>query len=430
MSDMDHKKVIVQWQEFELPETLPRAKQIAFDPGFITTVTGPRRAGKTWLCFQAMRKLLDAGVPRSNMLYINFEDEKLRGAGAEDLESLLAAFFELSEIGKKHDIYLFLDEIQNVNDWDIWVRRTHDMRRNIRLVVTGSSSKMLSKELSTRLRGRVLNVEVMPVSFREWLGWKGISYGLKTISQSDRRFAVKKEFNRYLTTGGFPAVLTSKQPAEPILQGYFDSMIFKDVVERNRIKDSRKVKMLAGLLFESVAKEISYSRLSDRLSQLGFDLTKKTVIGYMSYFEDAYLFFQNLRYEYSLMKRLGSVKKLYCIDNGLLNSVSFKFSEDRGRLLENLVFIELKRMGMEVYYNRGNNECDFIVKEKDKVTAAIQVTEELGSENRERELAGLLEAMGKFGLASGTIITCDQEEERIIGGRKVSIIPAWKWLLV
>lgn len=206
-------------------------------------------------------------------------------------------------------------------------------------------------------------------------------------------------------------------------------MIFKDIVERHKIEDVKKIRIFANMLLSSVAKDISYNKLANQLKSLGMNTSKNTVIEYLSYFEDAYILFQNIKYDYSLRKQIGSIKKLYCIDTGLLNTISFKFSEDSGRLLENIVFIELKRRNKKIFYNRDTYECDFIIQEKDKVTSVIQVTKTLFSENEKREIGGLMEAMKKFNLQEGIILTMDEEKNFEIDGKKIFVRPVWKWLL-
>lgn len=426
---MQYKRIIVQCKEFEIPKTLPRDISIDLNHEFITAITGPRRAGKTYLCFQSINHILKKGISRENILYINFEDEKLLGANAEDLNGLLDTFYELASINKKQKIYLFLDEIQNVKNWDIWVRRICDTEKNIKIILTGSSSKLLSKEISTKLRGRVLNVEVFPLSFNEYLKWKEIKYDLKTIEYSKDRFEVLKAFSTYLKGGGYPAFIINDNHKEQMLQSYLQSMIFKDIIERYNIKGIKNLKILVSLLFESISKEISYNKFANKLKTLGFSLSKNTIIEYISYFEDAYLFFQNLKYEYSLTKQLGSVKKIYCIDNGLLNSVSFKFSEDKGKLMENLAFIELKRRKKQIYFHKNNHECDFLIKEKNKVKGAIQVAYELNDDNYKRETEGLLEALETHSLKEGIILTYDMRDEKKVKGKLIKIIPFWKWML-
>ena len=427
---MDYKQIVVNWKEFQIPDHLPRLCDIDLNIDFIMTIAGPRRAGKTYFCFQLMQKLLNQGIPRENMLYINFEDNRLLGASANDLEKILEYFLELSEISKKHKLYLFLDEIQTVKDWDAWVRRIYDTRKEIQLVVTGSSSKLLSKEISTKLRGRVINKEILPLSFKEILLWNKVNYNLKTISYSKEKTAIKKLFSKFLVDGGYPAILVNKNiPKETILQGYYDSMILKDIVERYNIEDVKKLKSLAQLLFQSVSSEMSYTRLANKLVFIGFKTSKNTIIEHIAHFEDAYLFFQNMKYEYALVKQIGSMKKVYCIDNGLLNSISFKFSEDKGKLLENTVFLALRRKNKQVYYHRKKYECDFVIVAKNKVEAVLQVTAMLNEENEAREIKGLLEALEAYNLDEGIILTEDQEEVRTINKKKISIMPIWKWLL-
>jgi len=427
---MDHKKIVQQWREFEIPETLHRDVNISFDPNFMITISGPRRAGKTYLCFQMMRELFAKGVPEENVLYLNFEDERALGAEAKDLEKLLETFYELSEPDETHEIYLFLDEIQNIRDWDVWARKTHDLRKNVRMVLTGSSSKLLSREISTKLRGRVLNVTLLPLSFREYLEWNNINYDIKTALFSKSKIQVKRAFSKYLKEGGYPVLHVSELPDDKILQEYYQSMMFRDIVERHNVIEIKKLRILADLLFKSVAKELSYNKLANKLNSLGYSVSKNTIIDYISHFEEAYLFFQNIKYEYSVAKQLGSIKKLYCIDNGLLNAVSFRFSDDCGSLLENLVFIELKRRGKEIYYFRKDAECDFLISEKGRVSEAIQVTEELSDENEKRELKGLLSAMGEHDISKGMLLVNeDHEEKRDIQGKKIAIMPVWKWLL-
>ncbi|MBS3088570.1 ATP-binding protein [Candidatus Pacearchaeota archaeon] len=427
---MDYRQIIIFWKEVVIPKVLERSTKITENTDFVITITGPRRAGKTYFCFQMINQLFEKGISKENVFYINFEDNKLLGADSKDLDKLIEFYFEMSQINKKQKIYLFLDEIQTVKNWDSWVRTVNDTRKNIQLVITGSSSKLLSKEISTKLRGRVLNYEIFPLSFREILNWENIKYDIKTISYSKDKTQIKKLFTSFVSNGGFPAVISQNLQKENILQSYYESMILKDIVERYKIEDVNKLRTLANLLFESVSKEISYSKLANKLNSIGFKISKNTVIEHLSHFEDAYLFFQNLKYEYSLAKQLGSIKKLYCIDNGLLNSVSFKFSEDSGKLLENLAFIELRRRNEQVYYFRKNYECDFLIVRKNKPVLAVQVTKKLDEDNEKREINGLMEAMKEHKLREGMILTEEQEEERIIEGKKITILPVWKWILI
>jgi predicted AAA+ superfamily ATPase len=338
---------------------------------------------------------------------------------------ILSNIYGLSILpNKKGDLILYSDT--NFTEPRLSV---YDINKKIKFVLTGSSSKLLSKEISTVLRGRALNKEIFPLSFKEIVLWKGLKYNLKTIAYSKDKIEIKKLFNNFIQDGGYPAVTYQKVNREEVLQSYYESMIFKDIVERYKIEDVKKIKMLANLLLESTSKDISYSKLANKLKSIGMNTSKNTIIEFLSYFEDAYLFFQNIKYEYSQGKQLGSIKKVYFIDNGMLNSVSFKFSKDTGKLLENLIFLELRRRNKKIFYNRDNYECDFIIQEKEKVVRAIQVTENLNSENEKREVEGILEAVNKFKLKEGFIITLDEERDIEIKGKKICVLPVWKWLL-
>ncbi len=427
---MEHKRIVINWKEFKIPDVLPRLSDVDLNIDFIITISGPRRAGKTYFCFQLMQKLMERGTSRENIFYMNFEDNHLLDANADDLDKILEYFFELHNVDDKHKIYLFFDEIQVVKDWDAWARKVYDQRKDIHLILTGSSSKLLSREISTKLRGRVINKEIFPLSFEEVLLWSHLRYDPKTITHSKEKTAVRKAFSRFLIDGGYPALLLDNNlQKEQILQSYYDSMIFKDIIERYKIEDVKKLKSLAQLLFQSVSSDMSYTKLAERMKAIGFVISKNTVIEYISYFEDAYLFFQNLKYEYSVAQQMGSIKKLYCIDNGILNAVSFKFSDDIGRLLENLVFVELKRKGETVYRHKSKHDCDFLIVRKGKVVQAVQVTQNLDEATKKREYSGLLEAMAIHGLQEGLILTEEQIGEEKVQGKKIMVKPIWQWLL-
>ena len=425
---MDYEKIIRNWKEFNVPKTIPRKIELKINSDFITTITGPRRVGKTFLCFQKIHELIKKGISKENILYI--KDDKLINDNSNDLEKLFETYLENSKINKKQNIFLFLDEIQVVTNWDAWIRKIYDVKENVRLILTGSSSKLLSREISTNLRGRVYNIEVLPLSFNEYLYWKNQKLDIKSILQGGKDSLIsKKYFKEYLFKGGYPAIFKNPELKDEVLQNYYDSMIFKDIIERYKIMNVKKLQILAKLIFESTSKEISYTRLSNKLKSIGFSIGKSTIINYISYFEEAYLFFQVFKYEYSLSKQLGSIKKVYCIDNGLLNSISFKFSDDFGKLMENLIFLELYRRKNKIFYNRDKFECDFLIQDKNKIVNAIQVCYNLNEENKNREINGLLEAMEKFKLKEGLILTYDNEDKIVIDKKQIIIKPVWKWLL-
>jgi len=427
---MDYKTVAVFWKEFKIPKALPRDVSIEIDTDLITTITGPRRAGKSYVCYQLISSLVESGTNPNNIIFINFEDERLSNCKAEDLENLISTHLELYEIDKKQPLYLFLDEIHNVDGWEKWARRINETKKNYRLILTGSSSKHLSSEIATSLRGRSLNHEVFPLSFREILKWKGLEYDIKTVLHSESRTSLIREFEAYLEGGGYPRINIEEKEKDRLLQTYYEVMILRDIVERYDIRNVRQLKVAANMFVDSVSGEFSYNRIKNRMNSAGFDISTSTVIDYAGYFENAYLFFQHLKYEYSSSKQLGSIKKLYCIDNGLLNRISFRFSKDYGPLLENVVFVELKRRKLETYYHKdANSECDFIVKHELKNVAAIQVTMQLDENTEKREIAGILRAMDAHKVKKAYILTRDQHKTIVTNGKKIEVLPVWLFLI-
>nr|MDO8116554.1 AAA family ATPase [Candidatus Sigynarchaeota archaeon] len=245
------RKGVIQWMEFLIPEIKPRDVVVDLGTDLIVAITGPRRSGKTCFCFQLIGQLVLKGTPRSNIFYVNFEDEKLIGATATDADAMLDVFHELSRLDPSFNMYLFLDEIQNVKDWDAWVRRLHDTRKNIKLVLTGSSSKLLGKEIATRLRGRVLNKEIFPLSFKEYLAWCNVNYRAEMLPESNTSTEIRARFTSFLADGGFPGIFNNPAHATTLLQSYYDVMILKDIVERHGVKEVKKLRLLGGMLFDN-----------------------------------------------------------------------------------------------------------------------------------------------------------------------------------
>lgn len=427
---MDYKKVVVYWKEFEIPKALDRDLELPMNTDLIITITGPRKAGKSYRCYQFISQLKESGINSNNIFFINFDDERLENTTADDLDNLLNTYLELYKIDKKQPLFLFFDEIQNVKNWDKWVRRINSSKKNIRFILTGSSAKHLSKEISTKLRGRTLNFELFPISFKELLKWKKVEYNLRTVLHSNIKTKILSLFNQYVEDGGYPKVVLGEEYKNRLLQTYYEVMILRDIVERYNVRDVKQLKVVANLLATSVSKEFSYNKLKNKMESIGFDISKSTIIDYMDYFDNAYLFFQHLKYEYSVAKQLGSIKKIYCVDNGLLNTISFRFQKNYGSLLENVVFVELKRRGIKCYYHKnGESECDFVVQQKNHVIAAIQVTKQLNDITEEREVNGLLNAMEKYKLDKGYILTENQSGSRKSNGKRIEILPVWYFLL-
>lgn len=417
------KKLILMSQEQDVT-LVERDMEIHF-AGKINTIIGPRRSGKTFFIYQKMNQLKSKN--KDKIIYINFEDERLLPAEKEDLDLILESYYELypENIGEK--LYLFFDEIQEVPFWHLFLRRIYD-QENVEICVTGSSSKLLSKEIATELRGRTLTYAIFPYSFKEFLKAKGV-IPERNFEHTRLRYEIKKLLQEYIEFGGFPEIADRDELLKTrILQEYFDLIFYRDLVERYRIRNFDMVREMLLYLLNNFSSYFSTNKYYKFLKSQGKKVSKNTLFTYISCMADINLIFPVPKYG-KLKEQFANPKKVYVIDTGLINAVTFKFSSDIGRLYENLVVIELKRRGGEVYYWKNKYECDFLVKVGEQVREAIQVCYDLTEENREREINGIIEAMEEFRLEEGLIITGDLEGEEEMAGRKISYKPLWKWLL-
>jgi uncharacterized protein len=382
----------------EIQEGTPRevTAKVGLQDHHVRILTGIRRCGKSTVLLQIARK-----YPHFN--YLSFEDPRLSTFGVND-------FFKLEKIfgrTSSSDLFFF-DEIQNVDGWESYVRVLHDQKKKV--IVTGSNAKILSKEMGTSLTGRHISLEVFPFSFPEYLAHFNLDAGLET-------------FSGYFKLGGMPEFLNTKN--KDVLLNLYNDLIYRDIVVRHSLRNPKVVRELGVYLASNIGKEFSYNNLSK-----AFDLgSGNTVASYISYFEDAYLFFTVPRFSYSLKQQVKNAKKIYAIDTGLVALLSMSFSKDLGRLLENLVFIHFKSLGKEVFYYRQKGECDFIIASANKVEMAVQVCYDLNPDNLPREENGLLEAMNELGLSEGTILTFGQKDELQREGKTIRIIPVWEWIL-
>lgn len=372
----------------------------------ITVISGVRRSGKSVLLKQFSHHY-------TSFHYLNFDDERLVDFAVSDFQNLMIAF------GKQADArIIFLDEIQNVPKWERFVRRIFE--EGYKIFITGSNAKLLSGELATHLTGRYLKIELYPFSFKEFLIFHKFAVGQ---GGTKKEVTILKYLDQYMVGGGFPEFIKTENNA--INKQIFEDIIYRDLLARFKIRETKNFKLLVNYLFTNFTGEMSYNALK-KLLAIKSATTVKNHIGFIC---ESYLAFELFKYDFSLKKQYVSNKKIYVIDNGLRNSVAFSFSEDAGKMLENMVFLELKRRELEVYYHKDKKECDFVVRQGMKISEAIQVTKILDNNNEKREIQGLLEAMEKFNLKAGLIITESQEEKRKINGKNISIIPVWKWLL-
>lgn len=369
-------------------------KSVSPLPSFARIITGVRRCGKS--------TVVQMNFLKKSAFYLNFEDTSLYGFDTKDFEILNEAIEKFSE--KNSCKYLCFDEIQSVNGWEIFVHKK--LEENYLVIVTGSNASLLSWELGTRLTGRHLDYEMFPFSFQEFCVLKK----LKVNTNS---------FSKYLTQGGFPEAI--KNESDEILQRLFDDILTRDIAVRHSIRDVRTLKILSLYLASNCGNLISGSKLS---AQLGIK-TNVTILEYLSYLEQCYLFFFVPKFNYSAKAQSVNPKKVYCIDTGMIQSVTLSSNADMGRMLENAVFIELRRRTKNIwYYSESSFECDFLYGHDSVPENAVQVCYELTSENREREVRGLVETCRKFPGVKPLIVTFNQKDKISYDGMIIEAIPA------
>jgi predicted AAA+ superfamily ATPase len=428
------KNAIIDWHERELPSLQRRGYKLDLNTPHVNDIVGVRRCGKTFYIYQLIQELIGQGVLKSRILYLNLDDDRLQPINGNELQLLIETFRELQDVQNCDDdrLYLFLDEVQSYPSWERWVKGVYDRKQNVKIVISGSNASLLSQDISTLLTGRHLSTRMFPFSFAEFLEYHSINYNMKTLPYSEDKVVIKRMFNEYLVNGGFPEtiVFPSIQHHE-LLQSYFDDIIYRDIISRYGIRNPQVFKDLALFCISNIAKPHTYNSLR-RLFANYSSISTDSLINYINYLEDAFLLFSVSHYDESLKQQMSKPRKLYCIDNGMINAVSFKLSSDTGRLYENMAFIQLLRSGQEVYYwqNQKGHEVDFVTKKGLEPTQLVQVCYDLSDpETKEREINGLLAGMKNFRMNEGLIITSDEFGEEEIEGKKVRYMPLWYWIL-
>jgi len=408
-----------EYEDFK-PELIERELSVPLESGFVVSIIGPRRAGKTYYLFQLLRKVKD-------YIYLNFEDSRLYGMEHRDLRDIIRTFIEIYGKEPRH---LFLDEVQNMKNWQIVARELHDLRK-YRMFLTGSSSKLLSKEIATQLRGRTLSYLLLPFSFREFLRARGLI--VKKYMSGNESAKIKHYLLEYMEFGGFPDVVLNEAKTK-ILKEYADLILFRDFIERHQIKNIELARFLHTFTIQNISRKMSVNAIFNRLKSMDVKVSKNTVYDYLSKLEDTAFFFFLRRYSEKPHLRETYPKKVYLCDTGLTKIV--RTSEDKGKLMENAVFLELLRRKnlnplMDVFYWRDyrQREVDFVVKEGEKVKQLIQVTHELTPENERREIGSLLKASKGLECEDLLVITWDQDGIVERSGKKVKVMQLWRWLM-
>ena len=367
------KTLILDFLEAPLATGVPRRLKVRTLPGKATVCIGVRRSGKTTFFFQLIDRLREEGIPKENILYLNFFDDRLHGLEREGLGLVLEAYFSLfPKNSNREKIYCFFDEVQAVRGWEPFVERL--MRtENCQVYLTGSSAKMLSKEIATQMRGRALTWEIFPFSFSEFLDFRNIDLGRGLSSHN--LALVRNAFEDYWDEGGFPETLgRDKQLRTKIHQEYFHAILYRDLVERYDISHPRAVLDLGRRLVDNVGSLYTVNSLFGYLKSLGHKLPKSSVSDYLEWFEDAYFLFTIRLFDASLARSKTNPKKIYCVDHALVTSVASGILVNSGHLLENLVFTALRRVTPDIWYckTKGGLEVDFLVDLGDRRLALIE----------------------------------------------------------
>jgi uncharacterized protein len=378
----------------------------------VVIISGIRRCGKSSL-LRLIKEEMKLEAP--DFCYFNFDDERII-AEVSILEEIYNLHLEL--YGKEP--ILFFDEIQNINNWEKFINRKYE--QGVKIFVTGSNAKLLSSEISTSLTGRNKLIELFPFSFSEYLLFHERKYDMDRLTSKSKAL-LQKDFNTYVQTGGFPLVL--KENDTELVNGYFQDILYRDIISRYRLTQVNEIKQI-GLYFASnIGKLFSYSTLQN----ISGVKSLSSIKDYLSYYEHSYLFSYLKKFDYSVKKQIMNPKKVYTADHAFAIRLGFNFSENKGRILENIVYIELLRRGFEVYYYSGNHECDFLIKKGLNIVKAIQVVDQLDKTNYEREYRGLQEAMQTCQIPQGLLITNSTEEFVIPEYEGIEIVSVWKWLL-
>jgi predicted AAA+ superfamily ATPase len=418
------KTIIKDFHTRPLPLFKPRQLQVPLDIGKIITIIGPRRAGKTWYFFQMMATLEELGINREQCLYLNFEDERLEFNGNYD--QIIDAYLELYPDQELNNIYIFLDEIQELPNWEKYVRRLYDTAsRNIFL--TGSNAKMLSREIATSLRGRSLSYEILPLSFREFLFFQNIDSSERYSTKNKAK--IQSCFDEYLVWGGYPELVNIETRFKPdVLQEYFNVMLYRDLMDRYEVRDASILKYLIKRLISSFTKEFSVNKLYNDLKSQGIKIGKDSIYRLIDQIFSIYMVTCIEKYDPSVVKREMSNRKIYLYDNGFASATNYSFSKDRGKLLENLVFATI-RCQNKPYFLKNGYECDFVVLPETEDPILIQVAEIIHRDNVGREIKGLEKARQRMKHSRCLLITTEITVPQAMIPEWLEITTATEWLL-
>lgn len=425
------KQLIVLHQShipFSLKE---REEHLPLHAEQIITIPGVRRSGKSSKMKLVINDLVKAGVSPQNILWMGFDDERLSDMSRQDLNEILEAYRELYPTTPLSEVYMFFDEIQNIEGWELFVMRIHKSYCK-HIYISGSNAKMLSQEIATSLRGWVLEYRTYPLSFAEYCHFLAIPTERLDEQQTMQLRLAWDDYNR---CGGFPEVVLAQDRLlrDKLLQTYYNAMLFRDLVERHNISNIGVLRYFIKRIMNNVTKPTSINSLYNDIRSQGLKISKDELYKWAEYLCESFMFIRIPRYTPSLIAEETGLKKYYFIDNGMRQNILLPHSQDDGKLLESSVLLHLCRRCGElekVTYFLKEKECDFVLQREDQVLQLIQVCWQIeDNETREREIAGLLEAHMVTHCDNLSIITHQQEETIQQDGLTIHIVPAWKWML-
>lgn len=425
-------KSLIAIRQSEIPfDVIERDVELPVNRKKIITIPGVRRCGKSTLMEIAINKLVQSGVAKEKILWLGFDDERLRNMTSEELDEVIVSYMEMFPDIPMKEVYLFFDEIQLIKDWEYFVLRLYKTYcKNI--YVCGSNATMLSTELSSALRGYPLEYETWPLSFSEYCRFKGIT--TNSYLEQDRA-RLRTVFEAYNKESAFPEIVLTSSKSEQLklLHGYFDTMLLKDLVEHYKVSNISVVRYFVKRIMANLTKPTSINGIYKDIKSQGLKVGKDDLYLWADYICDIFLFVRISKYDRSLVREQKSLDKYYCIDNGLRSAVLLPQSSDNGKNLENTVFMQLNRTKLpsdKLSYYQGRSECDFVLQRGDSVVQLIQVTWDMTDEStREREIAGILEASSATGCDSLLILTNGEEATLTREGKQIDVMPVWKWLL-
>lgn len=423
---------IIALHQEEIPLSLhERSLQLPLNKQRIVTVTGVRRCGKSSLLHLTIKRLLASGVDKEQILYIGFDDERLSNMDVSDFDEILQAYRLMYPDRPLSSVYMFFDEIQIVKGWELFVLRVYkNYCKNV--YVTGSTAQMLSGEMSSALRGWPDEYTEYPLSFKEFIAFKGVKANRYT---EEGAALMANMFKSYLLTGGFPQAVLADVETERVklLQAYFNTMLFRDMIEHYNISASPSVvRYFLKRVFNNITKPSSVNNIYNDLKSQGLRLSKDSLYQWLDYACNIFLLHKVPKYSKSIIKQSTSLSKYYVADFALAKSVLLPQSEEKGKALENVVYMHLARHlneNEQIYYFNEGAECDFVIANDEGVKELIQVCWELDEFNTPRECGGLCAASAATGCKKASIITCNQAQSIHYGDLQINVVAAWDFML-